>query len=145
MKKILYAILVAMAITSIKVNAKNAQPYYTNNNGIEISEKQYQTLKGLGFTDSQIAKMNTKTFNKNKNIEATIVDQTVNHYVKVSYLKNGLRKEQYQVVTEKEYNGRLINPGATIQSVSGNYYNGLIANDDLAVVTTISNINDIFM
>ena len=144
MKKILYALLlVALAITS--VNAKNAQPYYTNNNGIIMSEQNYNNLKGLGFTDEQIAKMDNETFAKKKDINATIVSQNVNHYVKISYLQNGLQKERYEVVTENEYNGRLINPGESIRSVSGNYYNGLNATDDLAIVTTISNINDTFM
>ena len=144
MKKILYALLlVALAITS--VNAKNAQPYYTNNNGIEMSEENYNNLKGLGFTDTQIAKMDNKTFAKKKDINANIVSQKVNHYVKVSYLQNGLQKERYEVVTENEYNGRLINPGSSLLRVSGNYYNGMNATDDLAVVTTISNVNNTFM
>lgn len=144
MKKILYALLlVALAITS--VNAKNAQPYYTNNNGIEMSEQNYNNLKGLGFTDEQIAKMDNETFAKKKDINATIVSQKVNHYVKISYLQNGLQKERYEVVTENEYNGRLINPGEALRSVSGNFYNGLNATDDLAVVTSISNIDDDYM
>ena len=143
MKKILYALLIAFAITS--VNAKSAQPYYINNEGIEMTESNYNNLKGLGFTDAQIAKMDTKTFNKNKDVEATIAAQSINHYVKVSYLQNGIKKEYYEVVTEDEYNGRLINPGTSIQSVSGNYYTGLVATDDFATVSTISNIDDNYM
>ena len=146
MKKILYAlVLVVLAITETSVNAKNAQPYYINNNGIEMSEKNYNNLKGLGFTDQQIAKMNNETFSKKKDIEATVVAQNVKHYVKVSYLQNGLPKERYEVVTENEYQGRLNNPGNLLRSVSGSYYNGMAANDQLAIVTTISNINDTFM
>jgi len=146
MKKILYAlVLVVLAITETSVNAKNAQPYYINNNGIEMSEKNYNNLKGLGFTDQQIAKMNNETFSKKKDIEATVVAQNVKHYVKVSYLQNGLPKERYEVVTENEYQGRLINPGNLLRSVSGSYYNGMAANDQLAIVTTISNIDDDYM
>ena len=146
MKKILYVILIALA--SVTVNAKssdNNNTYYTNNIGIEITENQYNNLKGLGYTDNQIAKMDWQTFNKYKNVNATIADQTVNHYVKVSYLKNGIETTKYEVVTEKEFNGRLINPGAYLQRVSGNYYTGMIANDSLAVVSTISNIDEDYM
>lgn len=142
MKKILYALaLVAFATTT--VNAKEA--FYTNNNGIEITQQEYNNLKGLGFTEKQIAKMDSKTFNKKKDINANIVAQNAKHLIKISYLKNGIKKEKYEVVTEKEFNGRLMNPGASLQSVSGNYYNGMVITDIQAVVTTISNINDLFM
>jgi hypothetical protein len=141
LKKILYAILIALTITT--VNAKEI--YYTNNKGIEMTQEEYNNLKGHGFTDNQIARMNTKTFNKNKDISATIVAQNVNHYIKLTYLQNGIEVQRYEVVTEEEFNGRLINPESSLRSVIGNYYTGLIATDDLAVQTTISNVDDHYM
>lgn len=141
MKKILYTILIALAIV-INVNAKEV--FYTNNNGIEITQEQYNNLKGLAYTDKQIAKMDLNTFNENKDITGTIVAQNVKHYIKVNYLRNGIEATRYEVVTEDQYNGRLKNPQEMLR-VSGNYYDGLLATDEFAVVSSISNIDEDYM
>lgn len=143
MKKILYALLVAVVATS--VNAKEDSAYYINNNGIEISQKQYSNLQGLGFTEDQIARMDINTFNDLKDTEATIVAQSASHYVKITYLQNGIKKERYEVVNENEYSGRLTNPTSLLRGPVGNYYQGMWATDDLAVVSTISNVDDNYM
>lgn len=49
--------------------------YYTNNNGIEISEVEYNNLLNLGFTDNEIQYMSETEFLANKDLVGQIVSQ----------------------------------------------------------------------
>ena len=65
LKKLLNKILlvVALFITSTcVVNAKSTDVYYINNNGVEMTEEQYNFLLDF-YDESQISTMSQKKFN----------------------------------------------------------------------------------
>ena len=79
MKRILYTILVAALVFSSAVVVKaSGEVYYTNDEGIQMTQTEYHNLLELGFTEKQIARMDYATFMDNKDIEATLVSEVKN-------------------------------------------------------------------
>ena len=76
MKKYLYSIVFATLIlmSTTVVKASN-EVYYTNRENVEMTEKEYSNLLGLGFTEKQIYRMDEKTFLENKDIEGTVLKE----------------------------------------------------------------------
>ena len=58
MKRIMsFALLLTMIIMPLKANASTI-----NNNGIEITDEQYERILGLGFTNNEIMNMEQDFF-----------------------------------------------------------------------------------
>ena len=86
MKKILYTFLFAALILVSAPNVfATSDAYYINNEGLSMTEKQYNNLLNQGFTEKQIARMDSQTFMDNKDIEAEIVASKKNF---VKYIKS---------------------------------------------------------
>lgn len=56
-------------------NHVSASSTFINNNGIRISDSEYNNLINLGFTNTEINNMNQKEFDLNKNLNGTVVSR----------------------------------------------------------------------
>ena len=145
MRKILYTFLIvgALLFYATKVNALE-NPYYTNNNGLEMTEQQYHNLLELGFTAKQIERMDYTTFQDNKDLEATLESETINYYRTTTTMRNGFEYYTTQLISEEQYKEelqlQLEHP--TGLDRSGNYYNGVSANSYKYIITRISSVGD---
>lgn len=94
-----------------KVSAK----IYTNYNGIEMTNQEYNNLLNQGFSENEIYYMNEDTFELNKDITATLVAKT-NKYYKTVY--TNLNGDTYsQEITKEEYdNQSLMDPRGTVNT-----------------------------
>lgn len=94
-----------------KVSAK----IYTNYNGIEMTNQEYNNLLNQGFSENEIYYMNEDTFELNKDITATLVAKT-NKYYKTVY--TNLNGDTYsQEITKEEYdNQSLMDPRGTVST-----------------------------
>lgn len=147
MKKILYTFLVAaMVLVSAPAVFATSDVYYTNNEGLSMSEKQYNNLRNQGFTEKQIERMDYETFMSNKDIEAKIVAEKKNYVKTTTIMRNGIQIHTSEILTEEEMMEELQaakgQPPYSLQSVSGSYYNGSAYTDYKVIYTIISNIDD---
>ncbi len=145
MRKILYTFLIvgALLFYATKVNALE-NPYYTNNNGLEMTEQQYHNLLELGFTVKQIERMDYTTFQDNKDLEATLEAEVGNYYKTTMTIRNGIEYYTTQLISEEQYleEMQLQLEHPTELDRSGNYYNGISANSYKYIITRISTVND---
>lgn len=148
MRKILYTFLfVTILIANINIVKANENAYFTNREGIEMTEVEYHNLLELGFTDKQIDRMDYTTYINNKDIEATLVSEATNYYKTTTYFRNGIQYQTSELLTKEEMdeilkNKQEQNPQVDNTRTSGNYYNGLFADDYKAVTTRIAYIDD---
>lgn len=80
--KILLLLLLIPLLFTRTVDAleiKNSD-FYVNQNNISISNQELLNLKGLGFTDEQIAEMDQEEFNKNKNLQSELLLVDTKYY-----------------------------------------------------------------
>ena len=142
MKKFLYMFLFAtLVLLAPAVNASN-EVYYTNNEGLGMTEIQYNNLLNQGFTEKQIERMDFETFNKNKDIEATIVAQKKQYVKTTTTMRNGIQTHTSQILTEDEMNEEVQaekerNP-YSLRGATGTYYNGASQNSYKIIFTTIA-------
>lgn len=110
-KIIIFAILLLIPTTKNALSI-NEEDLYTNNNGIQMTEKELTNLKNLGFTNEEIIVMTEDIFEKNKNIEGEILSQTTKYYKTVtSYggastysINQDITLTYSEEITEDEYN-----------------------------------------
>ena len=150
MKKFIYTFLIAALIitNALVVNASN-EVYYTNNKGIQMNEKEYNNLLGLGFTEDQIASMSTQTFMDNKDIEATLVSEVVQYYKTTTVIVNGIQYHTSKIISEEEMLDEMQKHAGQNtylpRTASGYYYNGLAYDDYKSLTTRIAYQEDDLM
>jgi hypothetical protein len=150
MKKILYTFLVAalILVSAPKVHA-TSDIYYTNNEGLSMTEKQYNNLLNQGFTEKQIERMDYTTFENNKDIEAQIVAMDKKYVKTTTIMRNGIEFHTSEILTEdemlEEVQAAKEQPPYSPRFVPGTYYNGNAYNDYKAIQTVIVNLDDYTM
>lgn len=98
-KKIIFVTL-AIISSIIGITTSSAHEI-VNYNNIHMTIDEYMTLINLGFTDNQIYYMDEDTYLNNKDLDATLLSQTIRYY-KTIYPTYG---NSYTVeITEAEYN-----------------------------------------
>jgi hypothetical protein len=87
MKKwFLLSIAVAIMLPiSVKADETEETVYYINNNGISMTEREYNNLLNVGFKDFEIQNMNIDTFNTNKDYDDAFVEAEAHRYYKTVY------------------------------------------------------------
>lgn len=147
MKKFLYVIGIASLLfgTSIKVKA---EAYYTNSEGIEMTETEYNNLLNLAFSEDQIDRMDYDTFMENKDLEGEIVGHE-KRYIKVTTtIQNGIKSYSYTELTENEAlqmeQMQNLNPSYS-PNVTGTFYDGLSYDEIRNMETFIVCLYDTFM
>lgn len=84
MKKIIIAILVSIVFFPTMAFAQTNSTTIINNNKVELTNEEYNKLKSMGFTDSQIMFFDQEAVNRNLNSNSTLVAQDVS-YLKTIY------------------------------------------------------------
>ena len=145
MKKCLYNLVFATLIlmNTTVVYASN-EVYYINNNGIEISEEEYNNLLTLGFSDKYIAQMEEDEFLNNKDLEGTLLSKETKYIKMTTVMRNGIRNTIIEEITYEE--------AMILQSQSehnrgpaGNYYDGLVGTSVFEMSTNITGIGNLYM
>ena len=85
-----------------KVNAETC--YLTNNNGICISETEYNNLVSMGFTDFEIKNMDLDIYNNNKNLTGDVKSVATRYIVDTTYRNGVLVFNTSRDISEEEYN-----------------------------------------
>ena len=144
MKKYLYKIVIASLIlmSATVVKATN-EVYYTNINNIEMSEKEYNNLLGLGFTINQIYNMDEEEFLENKDIEGVVLDSNTKYYKRTTVMHNGIKYTTNEELTEEEALQQSQN--LPTRGPSGNYYDGITATVLLKVTSYIIGVSNTYM
>ena len=140
MKKFLYMFLFATLVLLAPAVYASSEVYYTNNEGLGMTENQYNNLLNQGFTEKQIERMDYETFNKYKDIEATIVAQKKQYVKTTTRMRNGIQTHTSQILTEDEMNAEVQaekerNP-YSLRGATGTYYNGAAQNSYKIIFTT---------
>lgn len=149
-KKILYKFLVAaLILVSAPAVLATSDMYYTNNEGYSMTEKQYNNLLNLGFTEKQIERMDYETFQKNKDIEARIVARDIKYIKTTTIMRNGIKFHTSESLTEEEMLSEVQaakeQPPYSTRGVPGTYYNGAAETDYKAIQMVIVNVDDYTM
>lgn len=148
MKKYLYSIVLATLIlmSTTVVNAAN-EVYYINRNNIEMTEKEYNNLVTLGFTEKHINGMDQEEFLANKDIEGTLLDSSKKYYKTTTTMRNGIKITTTSEITYEEameevelQSQKVLNRGP-----AGNYYDGISGTYVFEIVTNITAIGDDYM
>lgn len=140
MKKYLYNLVLAALIlmSTTIVNASN-EVYYINKENVEMTEREYNNLLGLGFTEKYIATMNQDEFLANKDLEGTVLAEA-KRYIKTStIMRNGIKITTSEEVTEEE--ARELQSHIN-RDPAGNYYDGMIMNSVILMTSRIAGIDD---
>ena len=110
--KVKYWLLVAFVLLlPFVVNASETAEiiYYTNNNGISMTEREYNNLLNLGFKDFEIANMNTVIFNENKDYDDAHVEVEAHRYYRTEYSTiDGSVISNFEI-TKEEFNNAQLN------------------------------------
>lgn len=147
MKKILYTFFVAALILVCTPNVHaTSDVYYTNNEGLSMTENQYNNLLNQGFSKKQIERMDYDTFEKNKDIEAQIVAMDKKYVKTTTIMRNGMEFHTSEILTEEdmmeEVQAAKEQPQYSPRFVPGTYYNGSAYTDYKAIQTIIANLDD---
>jgi hypothetical protein len=149
MKKFLYMIGV-VSILLMHPHVANAESFYTNNNGIEMTESEYNNLLNMAFTEDQIERMDYQTFIDNKDLVGSVVADTIKYQKITTTIRNGIKTYAYSEVTEQEAMlGALqgvgtLNPGVS-PNASGTFYDGLSWDSYRIMESYIVNFDDVDM
>ena len=146
-KKILYTFLIAaLILVSAPEVYATSDVYYTNREGISMTEKQYHNLLNQAFTEKQIERMDYETFNKNKDIEAEIVAEKTNYVKTTTFIRNGIEFHTSTLLTEEEIMQEVEaakeQPPYAPKGVPGTYYNGNSYDSYKVIQTVIVNLDD---
>lgn len=148
MKKYLYTIVFAALIlmNTTVVHASN-EVYYINNNNIEMTETEYNNLLGLGFTEKQIYLMDQEEFLDNKDLEGTVLSETLKYIKNTTVMRNGIKYTTTEEITREEAMAEkeLQSQGIPNRGPAGNYYDGIIVTTVLATTTKIVGISNTYM
>lgn len=145
MKKYLYSIVIAtlILISTTVVKASN-EVYYTNRENIEMTETEYNNLLGLGFTEKQIYRMDEQTFLDNKDIEGTVLSESVKYLRNYAILRNGITTYRSKEITEEEAirDRELQAQNPQYRGPVGSYYDGTVATNTISVKAKIIGISN---
>lgn len=131
-------------VEAVQFNESNI---YLNNNGVIISFQEYERLRKLGFTDLQIETMEQDEFDKNKDLEGTVVAKGEKYYKTVIVYSNGINNSisaysnsvfpfaYTEEITEDLYNN--INEDVDTQGLT----NGYTETGYKKMTTTIISVN----
>jgi len=144
MRKFLYALALVTLFTSVAVHAAG-DAYYINMHGIEMTETEYHNLQELGFTETQIERMNYQTYVDNKDIEATLLSVTSQLVHVTTTIRNGIVTRHSEIVTEEEMNSAMLQSGLqppVSPNFSGDFYDGMSESVYRHIESYITYIND---
>ena len=147
MKKLLYTFLFTafVLLNTTAVNA-SSEVYYTNREGIQMTQAEYNNLLSVGFTERQINRMDYDTFIENKDIEGTLLSEVGTYVKTTTVMRNGIQYHSSEILTEEEMLEEVArNKEQPTRYASGSYYDGLAYDTYKYVVTRIANISDEYM
>lgn len=148
MKKYLYSIVLATLIlmSTTVVNAAN-EVYHINRKNIEMTEKEYNNLLTLGFTEKYIDEMEHEEFLANKDLEGTRLSTTKKYYKRTTVMRNGIKSFTTQEITEEEAikEKELQSQKVPYRGPAGNYYDGMIGSYIFSMTTNITGIGNTYM
>ena len=122
MKKIIQLILLVVTFSSIHIVNTNAEVYFTNLNGVQMTEEEYNIIKNK-LSETRALTLTQQQFDKY--IQGTVISSNT-IYQEVISNQDGIISERY--ITEEEYNNapsegiylsEYILPGNNINSTSG--------------------------
>ena len=145
MKKYLYKIVLATLIlfSTTAVTASN-EVYYTNKRNIEMTEKEYNNLLGLGFSEKQIANMDQEEFLNNKNLTGTVLATSEKYFKTSTVMRNGNKHITFEEITREE--AMREKELQTRGPAAGNYYDGMFGITGLInQLTKIVGVDEDFM
>lgn len=87
-KKVITLIICLLSVTNIEAFALVSNNSVVNNNGISITETEYQNLLNLGFTENEILNMTLTEFEKNKSLKGKIISQNTIYLDKENNILN---------------------------------------------------------
>lgn len=87
----------------VKANETEENIYYTNKNGISMTEREYNNLLNLGFKDFEIQNMNLEKFNANKDYDDAFLEVETHRYYKTEYSTIDGSVISNQEITKYEY------------------------------------------
>ena len=96
------------------VNAETC--FVTSNNGICISETEYNNLLSMGFNDFEIRNMDLEIYNNNKNLTGSVKGVATRYIEDTTYRNGILVFNTSRDISEEEYN--------SVKQVNGNRYVG---------------------
>ena len=151
MRKFLYVVGLTSVILLYSYNVCAAsEAYYINNNGIEMTESEYNNLVQLGFTEYQIYHMNNQVFMDNKDIEGELVSETKTYVKTTMTIRNGIKTITHQtfpslnaIMSDMQLNA--YQPPGFSPNTYGDYYDGLSIDTYRVVTSKITNIYDTYM
>ena len=143
MKKYLYNIVLATLIlmSTTVVKAAN-EVYYVNRNNIEMTEREYNNLLTLGFTDRYIEGMQEEEFLANKDLEGTRLSTSKKYVKSTTAMRNGIKVTTSEEITKEEAmkEVEMQSQKVPFRGPAGNYYDGIV---DISVFTMTTNITAI--
>ena len=148
MKKYLYKIVCAtlILISTSVVKASN-EVYYINENNIEMTEKQYNNLLSLQFTEQDIKTMSQEEFNNNKDLEGELLNEATKYIKTTTYMRNGIKQYVREEITKEEAmkEKELHSQGSFSKGPSGSYYDGIAYSSVLEITSKIIGLNNTYM
>lgn len=115
MKKIMLSILFVLALLPTVCNAETI--YYTNENGVELTKNEYETLLNF-FNENQIKSMSSSKIDKYKNMKMvgveTVYEKTMTYYNAEGKAEETISAE----VTRQEYENPISTYGACEPTVT---------------------------
>ena len=148
MKKYLYSFVFATLIlmSTTVVNASN-EVYYINNENVEMTEKEYNNLLNLGFTEKYIAGIDQEEFLSNKDLEGTVLQETKKYIRTTTTMRNGIKITTREEITEEEamQDKELQSQKNLNRGPAGNYYDGISMTATTIVTTKIIGISNSYM
>lgn len=148
MKKYLYKIVLAALIlfSTTAVKASN-EVYYTNKENVEMTEREYNNLLGLGFSEKYISKMTQEEFLENKDLEGTVISESTKYIKITTAMRNGIKLTTRHEITQEEALAEveLQSQNPYRGPAPGSYYDGIVATDVIAVTAKIVGINNTYM
>lgn len=126
MKKMSNLVFIIVLILTSFISTVNAQEIninnIINNNGITITETEYNNLINLGFTDNEILNMKNNEFEENKNLMGSVVSTNDKYYkITTKYdRENNIISNTAEEINEYIYNNyNLITNQAIPRSSNG--------------------------
>ena len=144
MKKYLYSLVLAALIlmSTTVVNASN-EVYYINRKNVEMTEREYNNLLSLGFSENYIDGMDQDEFMENKDLEGTTLAEAKKYIKTSTIMRNGIKITTSEEITEEE--ARKLQEHNMNRDPYGNYYDGMILNDVILMTSRISGVGDTMM
>ena len=111
MKKYLLLLMTLILVLPSIVSADESQEtvYYTNNNGISMTEREYNNLLNVGFKVFEIQSMDIETFDENKDYDDAFLETEAHRYYKTEYSAVDGSVVSNQEITKDEYDNANLN------------------------------------